>query len=87
MASVQGVGGAFMYSNDAARLATWYHDVLGVEMQAHPDGKGYYRVYRTRDVDTSVIRENPVFAINQADERLAETGRGFMINLRVDSLF
>lgn len=38
MANVKGMGGAFIYSNDAARLAAWYHDMLGVEMEAHPDG-------------------------------------------------
>jgi len=86
MASVEGIGGVFIYSDDAARLAGWYENVLGIEMEPHPDGIGYYRVFPTRDADTSIIRENPVFAINQAQEKLAETGRGFVINLRVDDL-
>jgi catechol 2,3-dioxygenase-like lactoylglutathione lyase family enzyme len=86
MALVQGIGGVFIDSNDAAQLASWYEDVLGIEMEAHPDGIGYYRVFPTRDVETSILRENPVFAINQAQEELAGTGRGFVVNLRVDDL-
>lgn len=86
MADVRGIGGVFIYSDDATRLARWYERVLGIEMEAHPDGIGYYRVFPTRDIDTAGIRENPVFAINQAQEKLAETGRGFLLNLRVDDL-
>ena len=51
-----------------------------------PDGNGYYCVFPTRDAQTSILRENPVFAINQAREPLAEKGRGFVLNLRVDNL-
>jgi catechol 2,3-dioxygenase-like lactoylglutathione lyase family enzyme len=86
MADVKGIGGVFIFSDDAARLAAWYERVLGIEMEAHPNGIGFYRVFATRDIDTGGIRENPVFAINQAQEKLAETGRGFVINLRVDNL-
>jgi catechol 2,3-dioxygenase-like lactoylglutathione lyase family enzyme len=86
MARVEGIGGVFIYSDDATRLADWYRDVLGVEMEPHPEGIGYYRVFPTRDVESTSIRENPVFAINHAEEKLAGTGRGFMVNLRVDDL-
>ncbi|MBC8330449.1 MAG: hypothetical protein H8E28_00560 [Anaerolineae bacterium] len=86
MASVQGIGGVFIESNDAQSLAEWYQDVLGIEMEAHPDGIGYYRVFPTRDIESSIVRENPVFAINQAQERILTSGRGFTLNLRVDFL-
>jgi len=86
MASVKGIGGIFIDSHDAAQLAGWYEEILGIEMEPHPNGIGYYRVFHTRDVETSIIRENPVFAINHAPEKLAQTGRGFVINLRVDNL-
>ena len=87
MAQVEGIGGVFIHSNDATRLAGWYEKVLGIKMEAHPNGIGYYRVFPTRDVDTGILRENPVFAINHAEEELAEKGRGFVINLRVDNLY
>jgi catechol 2,3-dioxygenase-like lactoylglutathione lyase family enzyme len=86
MASVKGIGGVFIYSPDESRLAAWYEEVLGIEMEPHPDGIGYYRVFLTRDIETSGIRENPVFAINQAQEKIANSGRGFLVNLRVDDL-
>ncbi|MBT3389655.1 MAG: hypothetical protein HN413_04530 [Chloroflexi bacterium] len=86
MASVQGIGGVFIESNDAQSLAEWYRDVLGIEMEAHPDGIGYYRVFPTRDVESSVVRENPVFAINEAREQIPASDRGFTLNLRVDFL-
>ena len=86
MASVKGIGGVFIESNDADRLAEWYQSVLGIKMEAHPDGIGYYKVFLTRDMGTSVIRENPVFAINHVEEQLPASGRGFTLNLRVDDL-
>ena len=86
MASVQGIGGVFIDSEEAARLAHWYEEVLGIALEAHPDGTGYYCVFPTRDVETSILRGNPVFAINQATATLAQTGRGFLLNLRVDDL-
>ncbi|MCA9999115.1 MAG: hypothetical protein KDE56_25300 [Anaerolineales bacterium] len=86
MAMVQGIGGVFIDSMDAARLARWYEEKLGIVMEPHPDGIGYYHVFPTRDAATSLLRENPVFAINQARVALAATERGFMLNLRVDDL-
>jgi catechol 2,3-dioxygenase-like lactoylglutathione lyase family enzyme len=86
MADVKGIGGVFIDSENATRLAGWYQDVLGIDMEPHPDGIGYYHVFPTRDHETSVFRENPVFAINHARETLAATGRGFVLNLRVDDL-
>jgi catechol 2,3-dioxygenase-like lactoylglutathione lyase family enzyme len=86
MADVKGIGGVFIDSNDAAELARWYEEKLGIEMEAHPNGIGYYRVFETRDVETSIVRENPVFAINHAQDKVAESGRGFVINLRIDNL-
>lgn len=86
MATVQGIGGVFIDSNDAAALARWYEAMLGVTMEANPDGSGYYHVFTTRDVATSVVRHNPVFAINQAKVPVDEEGRGFVLNFRVDDL-
>ena len=85
MASVQGLAGAFFDSSDPKKLAMWYQDVLGLKMEAHPDGSSYYHVFETRDLETKEIRQNPVFAINQAKEPLAENGRGFQMGLRVDN--
>jgi catechol 2,3-dioxygenase-like lactoylglutathione lyase family enzyme len=87
MATVQGIGGVFIDSDDAARLAGWYEETLGIEMASHPDGIGYYHVFSTRDAESSIMRENPVFAINRAKAKLPEGDRGFVLNLRVDDLY
>ena len=86
MAEVKGVGGAFILSENPQRLAGWYRDLLGLHLEPHSGGKGFYRVFSTRDPDTSVLRANPVFAIQPSNEKLATRGRGFVINLRVDDL-
>ena len=87
MTRTQGIGGVFIDSMDAKRLAGWYQENLGIEMEAHPDGSSYYHVFSTRDAETSVLRDNPVFAINQAKAPLPEEGRGFILNFRVDDLY
>ena len=86
MAEVKGVGGAFILSEEPERLAAWYGDVMGLQLEAHSEGKGFYRVFATRDPETSVLRANPVFAIQPSSGALASHGRGFVINLRVDDL-
>ena len=37
MAEVKGIGGVFIYSQDAKRLVRWYEEVLGVEMEGMPE--------------------------------------------------
>ncbi|MCB0008323.1 MAG: hypothetical protein KDE04_17785 [Anaerolineales bacterium] len=84
MAEVQGIGGVFIDSQDAVALARWYEEVLGIQMEGHPDGSSFYRVFPTRDAASGILRGNPVFAINQAEGDLATGSRGFTLNLRVD---
>jgi catechol 2,3-dioxygenase-like lactoylglutathione lyase family enzyme len=87
MAEVQGIGGVFLYSNQAATLANWYTDILGIHFERHPDGTDrFYKVFFTRDSESSVMRENPVFAINQAENPIRSGGPTYMLNLRVDNL-
>lgn len=86
MANVEGIGGVFIYSADAKRLADWYHSVLGIKMEVHPDGASFYKVFRTRDLQSGVVRENPVFAINPSKTVPKAGQHGYMLNLRVDNL-
>ena len=86
MAEVKGIGGAFILSEDPERLAAWYRDAMGLQLDRHSNGKGFYQVFSTRDPETSILRANPVFAIQPSNGKLASHGRGFIINLRVDNL-
>ena len=63
MAEVKGIGGVFIYSQDAERLVRWYKEVLGVEMEGMPEESAWFTVFFTRDYETSVVHENPVFVI------------------------
>ena len=85
MTAIKGIGGVFIYSNDPARLAGWYENVLGLAMESHPT-EGYYHVFWHKDPESGVLRENPVFAINGTDAPLAGAPRQFVLNLRVDNL-
>jgi len=86
MASIKGLGGAFMESNDAKKLAEWYETALGIKMMPENSESGGYHVFHTIDAETGDARENPVFAINQSKETLPASNRGFMFNFRVDDL-
>jgi catechol 2,3-dioxygenase-like lactoylglutathione lyase family enzyme len=87
MGTVEGIGGVFLDSSDAPALAEWYRRHLDIDFEEHPDGGSFFIVYRTRDVLTNDIRENPVFAINQTGTTLAPPEqRGLTINLRVADL-
>jgi catechol 2,3-dioxygenase-like lactoylglutathione lyase family enzyme len=84
---VEGVGGVFIQSKDPEALAGWYAQHLDMEFEEHPDGGSYYIVFRTRDLQTSEVRENPVFAIEPAIGDLGDAAaRGFTLGLRVGNL-
>lgn len=87
MANVKGIGGVFLFSNQASELADWYSAFLGIEFERHPDGTDrFFTVFFTRDPETKQLRENPVFAINQAEDPIRPGGPSYMLNLRVDDL-
>lgn len=87
MPGARGIGGVFLDSADPAALAAWYDEHLAVGFVEHPDGGSFYRVFHTRDIETSEVRENPVLAINPAAGPLAPGDqRGHILGLRVDDL-
>lgn len=85
MTDIKGIAGVFINSNDPARLAGWYENVLGLSLESHPT-EGYYHVFWHRDPESGVLRENPIFAINGTDTPLADAPRQFVLGLRVDDL-
>jgi catechol 2,3-dioxygenase-like lactoylglutathione lyase family enzyme len=87
MANIKGIGGIFLFSNQAEELAKWYTENLGIEFEQHPDGgDNYFTVFFTRDPESGILRENPVFAINQAKAPIAGSAPTYLLNLRVDDL-
>jgi len=87
MALVEGIGGVFIESEDAAALADWYREHLDIAFAKHPGGDSFFVVFRTRDLSTGEVRESPVLAISQALVVLARPEqRGVVVNLRVQDL-
>ncbi len=79
MAKVLGIGGFFIKSPDKAKLAAWYRDVLGVDIE---DWGG--AVLRSRPTDAAHYAVWNAFA---ADTKYFEPStREVMLNLRVDDL-
>jgi catechol 2,3-dioxygenase-like lactoylglutathione lyase family enzyme len=91
---IDGVGGAFVFSNDAERLAAWYRDKLGLSFERAEDGGAFYKVFWGVDPDDPGRKLDTTFSIMQATIELPRHGGGpepesmygdqaFMVNLRV----
>jgi catechol 2,3-dioxygenase-like lactoylglutathione lyase family enzyme len=77
MASVLGIGGIFVKSNDADRLRAWYRDMLGFDVQDWGGAQFGSMPARTLSVWSGFASDTTYFAPSE---------REFMINLRVDDL-
>ena len=97
MSHVNGVGGAFVFSEDPARLARWYHDNLGLEFEGSEEFGAFYQVFWALDPDNPAHRLDTTFAIMRSRVPLPSRDvqeepeemygdQPFMLNLRVDDL-
>ena len=81
MARVLGVGGVFFKAKDPGALASWYRDVLGLEME---DWGG---TFFTPEAMAAQPGAGTVFSPFGADtDYFAPSTKDFMINLAVDDL-
>lgn len=81
---IRGIGGIFIYSEDASALVAWYTQNLGIAFQYEPEEGSYYRDF-VLPIDPAYGREErEVFAIRQSDTTWS--GKRFVINLRVADL-
>ncbi len=82
MQSVQGIGGVFLYARDAAALAAWYTQHLGIEFQEWGSARGVE--FPSADVEPGARMATTTFSIFQAEGEVGEkTGR---VNYRVSDL-
>src|SRR5688500_1830837 len=84
---VTGVGGAFLYSDNARALVEWYGRHLGIgPAHDNPDECAHYCDFTTPAPDRpgGVIRT--VWAVFQSKEPLPAGRRAFMMNYRVANL-
>jgi catechol 2,3-dioxygenase-like lactoylglutathione lyase family enzyme len=89
---IDGVGGAFVFSNDPQRLADWYRGHLGMEFEG--SGEALYTMFWGLDPEDHSRKLDTTFALMQAKVQLPQRGGGpepddmygdqpFMLNLRV----
>ena len=99
MSLIDGVGGAFVFTEDPKRLADWYAEHLGIEFEGSEEFGAFYVRYVAADPDDAAWVMDTTFAIMKAKRRLprmppnegAEQGdmygdQPFMVNLRVRDL-
>jgi predicted enzyme related to lactoylglutathione lyase len=82
---IRGIGGVFLYADDAQSLVAWYTKHLGITFDFEPSERSFYRDF-VLPLDQAYGRqEREVFAIRQADgTRMRSTS--VVINLRVHGL-
>jgi predicted enzyme related to lactoylglutathione lyase len=82
---VEGIGGAFIYADDAATLAAWYRDVLGLEFEDYGPGV-YGHSFPVREPVGRGRVTQTVWSIFQLDSGERRAPQSFRVNYRVDSL-
>ncbi len=95
---IDGIGGAFIFSNDAERLANWYSDHLGLDFERAGEQGAFYKMFWGLDPDEPSRKLDTTFSIMQARVEIPKAGGGesepadmygdqpFMVNLRVRNL-
>jgi catechol 2,3-dioxygenase-like lactoylglutathione lyase family enzyme len=84
--SVDGIGGVFIYANDAKTLSNWYAHHFGLHLETYEEGKVYGTEFKYRRlVDSSQI-DATVFSITQSKIALGAERREAVINYRVRDL-
>ncbi|HEY7546435.1 MAG TPA: VOC family protein [Blastocatellia bacterium] len=86
MEKVKGIGGVFIYANDAKALADWYGLHFGLKFQCYEPEKCYGLEFCYYDVIDLNRRTHTVFSIMTSKTALPAERREFMVNYRVDDL-
>ncbi|HKO02899.1 MAG TPA: VOC family protein [Thermoanaerobaculia bacterium] len=84
--SVEGVGGVFIYANDAKALSNWYAHHFGLTLETYEDGKVYGTEFKYRRLGDSSQVDSTVFSISQSKHPLPAERRECMVNYRVRDL-
>ena len=92
---INGLGGAFVFSNEPKRLADWYADIFDLAFEG--GDTFFYHVFWSLDSDHPDRRRDTTFSIIQATTPLPHRApeeepesmygdQPFMVNLRTDDL-
>ena len=84
---IDGIGGAFLFSNDAKRLAAWYRECLGIVPTGEDsECNSIYRTFEYRDAKNPEITHSITWAIMPTEDDLNGKPRTGQINYRVSNL-
>jgi predicted enzyme related to lactoylglutathione lyase len=84
--AVDGIGGVFLYANDARALSNWYAHHFGMQIETYEDGKVYGTEFKYRRLSDSSKIDSTVFSISQAKNPLPSERRECVVNYRVRDL-
>src|ERR1700741_240440 len=84
--SVEGIGGVFIYANDAKALSNWYAHHFGLKLETYEDGKVYGTEFKYRRLGDSSKVDSTVFSISQSKVTLPAERKECQINYRVKDL-
>ena len=84
--AVDGIGGVFIYANDARALSNWYAHHFGMRIETYEDGKVYGTEVKYRRLSDSSKIDSTVFSISQAKNPLPAERRECVVNYRVRDL-
>src|SRR5256885_4009500 len=84
--SVDGIGGVFIYANDAKTLSNWYAHHFGMRIETYEDGKVYGTEFKYRRLSDSSKVDSTVFSISQSKTPLPAERRECVVNYRVRDL-
>ncbi len=83
---VDGIGGVFIYANDAKTLSNWYAHHFGLKLETYEEGKVYGTEFKYRQLSDSSKVDSTVFSISQAKTPLPADRREAVINYRLRDL-
>ena len=84
--AVEGIGGVFLYANDAKALSNWYAHHFGIRVETYEDGKVYGTEFKYRRLSDSSKVDSTVWSISQSKEPLPAERRECQVNYRVRDL-
>ncbi|MDQ6768844.1 MAG: VOC family protein [Gemmatimonadota bacterium] len=83
---IDGIGGVFVYANDAKALSNWYAHHFGLRLETYEDGKVYGTEFKYRRLSDSSKVDSTVFSITQSKVPLPPERKEVVINYRVRDL-
>src|SRR3982074_2267038 len=84
--SIDGIGGVFIYANDAKSLSNWYAHTFGLKLETYEEGKVYGTEFKYRRLSDSSKVDSTVFSISQSKTQLPAERNQAVINYRIRDL-